>query len=74
MNWVDTAKATALAVLAGRAATAARASVDVPWSWNPHDVWLARASQPAAMSAQASKSGPTIARQLTHLDPTLRPR
>jgi len=59
MNWADTLKATALAALKGRTATAGRVFVDVPWSWNPHDVWLARARQPHAIAAQASESGPT---------------
>jgi hypothetical protein len=70
MNWADTLKATALAVLAESTATAARIAVDVPWSWNPHDVWLARARQPRDLGARASKSGPTVAPQFTQPDST----
>ena len=70
MNWVDTVKSTALAALAGRTATAGRVSVDLPWSWNPHDVWLARATPPRALAAQAPKSGPAIAPRLTGHAPT----
>ena len=46
MSWADTVKATALAVSADRTATTARLSVDAPWNWNPHDVWLTRVKQP----------------------------
>jgi hypothetical protein len=48
MSWADTIKATALAALAERTAPTARFVADAPWSWNPHDVWLTRARQPAA--------------------------
>jgi hypothetical protein len=47
-------KATALAVLAERPAPPDRIVVDAPWTWNPKDVWLTRARQPAAASTHAS--------------------
>lgn len=59
MSWADTVKATALAALAGRPATAGHVSVDSPWSWNPHDVWLARAKQPRKPATQPSVSDPS---------------
>ena len=59
MSWADTVTATALAALAGRPATAGRGSVDTPWSWNPHDVWLTRASQPRKLATQTSVSDPS---------------
>lgn len=43
MNWAEIMKATASATSADRSATADRVPVDLPWSWNPHDVWLTRA-------------------------------
>lgn len=60
MNWHNTMKATALAILAERTATAGRISVDAPWSWNLHNVWLTRARQPGELTAQASKSDPSV--------------
>ncbi len=59
MSWADTVTATALAALAGRTATAGRVSVHTPWSWNPHDVWLTRASQPRKLATQPSVSDPS---------------
>jgi hypothetical protein len=59
MNWADTVKTTALAVLAERTATAARIAVDVPWSWNPHDVWLTRINRPRELPVQASIVDPS---------------
>jgi hypothetical protein len=69
MSWADTVKATALAALAGRTATAARISVDTPWSWNPHDVWLTRARQPRKLADQPSVSDPSTP---PHRDTALR--
>jgi hypothetical protein len=57
MGWADTVKSTALAVLAKRTATAGRISVDAPWSWNPHDVWLSRVNR--EVDTQSSSSDPT---------------
>jgi hypothetical protein len=59
MSWADTVRATALAALAGRTTTAARTAVDTPWTWNPHDVWLTRASQPRQPAAQPSVRDPS---------------
>jgi hypothetical protein len=61
MSWADTIKATALAALAERTSSPARSVVDVPWSWNPYDVWLTRASQPAAACPPERGSGPGTA-------------
>jgi len=69
MSWADTAIATALAALAGRTPTTARIVVDAPWSWNPHDVWLTRASQPRQLAAQPSVSDPSTP---PHRDAALR--
>ncbi len=44
MSWNETVKAAALAALVERTPPDARISVDAPWTWNPHDVWLSRAS------------------------------
>ena len=40
MGWADTVKATALTVLAERAATTGRVAADALWTWNPYGVWL----------------------------------
>jgi len=69
MSWADFVVATALAALAERSATAARISIDTPWSWNPHDVWLTRASQPRKLAAQPSVSDPSTP---PHRDAALR--
>jgi hypothetical protein len=69
MSWADTVKATALAALAGRTATAGRGSVDKPWTWNPHDVWLTRASEPRQPAAPPSVSDPSTP---PHRDTALR--
>lgn len=58
MSWNDTVKAAALAAQAEHTATAARVSVDTPWSWNPHAVWLTRIQPPHDLTAQPSKNGP----------------
>lgn len=56
MNWKDTVKATALAILAERTESAGRTSFDTPWSWNPHDLWLTRVKQPRELAACSSMS------------------
>ena len=61
MSWADSVKATALAALAERTATAAPVAVDAPWTWNPHDVWLTRIQQPRVLAARASMSEPSTA-------------
>jgi len=55
-SWNDTAKAAALAAQAERPATTHRVSVDTPWSWNPHDVWLARIQPTRDLAARSSIS------------------
>ena len=42
MSWADPVIATALAVLAERAATTAQIFVAAPSGWNSQDVWLTR--------------------------------
>jgi hypothetical protein len=56
MSWADKVKATALATLAERTPTAARISVDTPWTWNPHEAWLTRVKPPRARVALTSMS------------------
>ena len=56
MNWAETVKANALALAAGRTATASRMMTDAPWSWNPHDVWLTRIGQPRKLATQPPKT------------------
>ena len=56
MNWADQVKATALATAAEHTATPARISVDAPWSWNPHDVWLSRVKQPREIAIPSARS------------------
>jgi hypothetical protein len=61
MSWNDTVKAAALAVLAERTTTTGRISVDSPWNWNPHGVWLSRIKprrERAVQSSAATVSGP----------------
>jgi hypothetical protein len=56
MNWNDTVKASALAALVERTPPDARISVDTPWSWNPHDVWLSRVKQPREIAIPSARS------------------
>jgi hypothetical protein len=58
MSWTEALRATALAVLAERTTTAGRPSASVPWSWNPHDVWLSRIKS-SREPAGSPKRGPT---------------
>jgi hypothetical protein len=69
MRWADIMKATALAALAERAATAAPAATDTRSTWDPHEVWLSRARRSREVSAVAPstseaatqpKTGPTL--------------
>jgi len=57
MNWAETMKASAIATSADRNATADRVSVILPWSWNPHEVWLTRARQ-ARVSGLQNRQNP----------------
>lgn len=57
MSWTDTLRATALGARAERTAVARRIGVDLPWNWNPHDVWLARARKARAGAAQSMMHG-----------------
>jgi hypothetical protein len=59
MNWADSVKATALAALAERTATAGRVAIDTPWSWNPHDVWLTRVKPTREIATQSTLIGST---------------
>jgi hypothetical protein len=52
MNWAEIMKATAIATSADRSAAADRVSVVLPWSWNPHDVWLERARKTTVSGLQ----------------------
>jgi len=56
MSWNDAVKAAALAAQTERTAPANRMSVDTPWSWNPHDIWLSRVQPPRDLAARSSMS------------------
>jgi hypothetical protein len=60
MSWADTVKASALAALAERTTAAGRISVDAPWNWNPHEVWLERVRQPRELAVRLSVSEQSI--------------
>jgi hypothetical protein len=66
MSWSEIMKAAALASPARRGATVVRSSVDVPWSWNPHEVWLKRV-RPARERAARSIGGqpPALRKETT---------
>lgn len=73
MNWADPVIATALAIVAGRSATAARNTADTPWTWSARDVWLTRVKPPGALSPRCSLRGSstpadqgTVLRNLNH--------
>jgi len=59
MSWADKVKATALAALAERTATAAPISADTPWNWKAHEAWLTRVKQPRELAARSSMSEPS---------------
>ncbi len=62
MSWAEKLKATALAALAERTATAAPNSADAPWNWKAHEAWLTRVRQSherAAHSSRNDRSTPT---------------
>ncbi len=46
MSWADKVKATALAALAERTASAGHIPADASTDWNCPDVWLTRIKQP----------------------------
>ncbi len=56
-SWTDTLKATALAALAEHTVAARRMCIDLPWSWNTHDVWLTRTRKPRKAAAQRTMCG-----------------
>jgi hypothetical protein len=56
-TWAETMKVAALATTARKTATVVRGAVDVPWSWNPREVWLRRAKQPRDRVARSSQRG-----------------
>lgn len=58
-SWDETAKASAYAVLARRAAPIGRSSVATPWSFDAHDVWLSRVRPPRERGARLSVSRST---------------
>ena len=59
MGWADKVKATAIADLAERTATAPRIAVDTPWSWNSHAVWLSRVKPSGDCAAPSFVTRPT---------------
>ena len=64
MRWPETMKATALAALAERTATAAAAPIDTQRIWDANEVWLSRIQRPGSFAApiRAALSGrPAIA-------------
>ena len=56
MSWAEKLKATALAALAERTATAAPMSADTPWNWKAQEVWLTRVTQSHERAAQSSRN------------------
>ena len=70
MSWADSVKATALAALAERTATASSVAVNAPWTWNPHDVWLTRVQRTRKLAVQSPENGPTTHPRpgVAHLD------
>lgn len=69
-RWNETVKATALATLAERTATASTVAVDTPWNWSPHDVWLTRVKSPRTLADRASIREPST---VTRPDMAARP-
>lgn len=68
MNWVETFRAAALATLAERATPARRATGELGWHWNAHDVWLSR---PRRSRARIDRS--TVRDPSSPPDPVVRP-
>ena len=60
MRWADTMKATAIAALAERTATAAPAATDTRSTWDPHEVWLSRARQSRVVAALAPATSEAV--------------
>ena len=58
MNWNDSVKAAAQAVLAERPATPARPAADASFLWNAYDVWMSRVKAPLDLTPQCSPSEP----------------
>ncbi len=65
MSWSEVMKATALAAPAYRNATAVRNAVDVPWTWNPHEVWLKRIKPTRQRTARSLVGRPLAPRKGT---------
>lgn len=60
MSWNETVRAAGLAALAERTSPAVRAPRDIPYRWDPYEIWLSRArSAPerAVPSAVSPTSG-----------------
>ena len=68
MSWADTAKATGLAALAERTASAGRLFEAAPSGWARHDAWLTRVRPVRTLVTQPSTRGAfTSAKQSTSL-------
>jgi hypothetical protein len=59
MRWADTMKATALAALAERSATAGFTTVETQRIWDAHEVWLSRVRRPRELPSQSIPAGST---------------
>jgi hypothetical protein len=59
MSGADKVKASALAALAGRTATAGRISADTRWHANPYEVRLTRIRPPRDLTSRSSTSEPS---------------
>ena len=57
MSWADTVKATGLAALAERTASAARIFDAAPSGWARHDAWLTRVRPVRTLVTQPSTRG-----------------
>jgi hypothetical protein len=60
MNWTDTVKATGLAALAGRTASADQIFDAAPSGWTRHDAWLTRVKPSRTRVTQPSTLGSSI--------------
>jgi hypothetical protein len=58
MNWNDSVKAAAQAVLAERPTTPARTTADASFRWNAYEVWLSRVQPQRDTSARTSMTDP----------------
>lgn len=59
ITWAKTMKVTALTTAGRQSTTVVRTAVDLPWSWNPREVWLSRARQPRARVTRAVLGAPS---------------